>query len=106
LAKGCSGEAAILFRAKIINLGDAVDNGRLVSSATRAWRYLRREVLDDPRLLSGFCRSHRKFEEFVAGAYQSAHWSDVVLTPRSHDRGYDVAAWKRGRQVLDEVKAY
>jgi hypothetical protein len=49
---------------------------------------------------------HRKFEEFVAGGYVASQWNDVILSPRSHDRGFDIAARKRGRQILDEAKAY
>jgi hypothetical protein len=30
----------------------------------------------------------------------------VILSPRSHDHGFDIAAAKRGQQVLDEAKAY
>jgi hypothetical protein len=29
-----------------------------------------------------------------------------MLSPRSHDRGFDIAARKRDRQILDEAQAY
>src|ERR1044072_1874195 len=49
---------------------------------------------------------HRKFEEFVAGGYFTANWNDVTLSPSSRDGVFDVAARKRGRQILDEMKAF
>jgi hypothetical protein len=62
--------------------------------------------LEDPSLLQHFRVWYRNFEEFVAGAYRESHWNDVVLTPRSYDHGFDIAAQKRGRRILDETKAY
>jgi hypothetical protein len=98
--------ADILLQTRIVNLGQRVDRGQMVSGTTASWRALRKEVLEDESLLEYFPAWHRKFEEFVAGAYQTSHWSDVILSPRSHDGGFDVAARKRGRQILDEAKAY
>jgi len=98
--------ADILLHAQILCLGGRVDRGQIVSATTPAWVALRKEVLDDPSLLEYFPRWPRKFEEFVAGGYRASNWSDVILSPQSHDGGFDVAAWKRGRQILDEAKAY
>jgi hypothetical protein len=67
---------------------------------------LRKEVLADPSLMEYFPAYHRKFEEFVAGGYFASQWIDVILSPRAHDGGFDIAARKRGRQILDEAKAY
>jgi hypothetical protein len=99
-------DADVLFQTQIINLGQHVDRGRIVHATTPAWVALRKEVLERPSLLKIFPASYRKFEEFVAGAYVTSHWTDVILSPRSHDGGFDIAAWKRGRQILDDVKAY
>jgi len=50
----------------------------------------------------------RKWEEIVAGAYK-AQGFEVVLTPRSNDRGRDVIATKNDLgeiRFFDQVKAY
>lgn len=99
-------DADILLHTQLVNMGQSVEQGQRVSATTSAWSALRTEVLHDPSLMEFFPKWDRKFEEFIAGAYRESHWSDVILTPRSHDRGYDVAAYKRCRQILDEAKAY
>jgi hypothetical protein len=99
-------DADILLHTRIINLGRRVERGQIVTATTPAWLALRAELLKKPMLMEYFPLFHRKFEEFVAGGYRASHWSDGLLSPRSHDGGFDVAAWKRGRQILDEAKAY
>jgi hypothetical protein len=50
----------------------------------------------------------RKWEEIIAGAYKEQGF-DVVLTPRSNDKGRDVIATSRGVgciRYFDQVKAY
>lgn len=101
-----SRNADILLQTRIVNLGQHVERGQIVSTTTCAWSALRKEVLEDPSLLQHFRVWYRKFEEFVAGAYRESHWSDVILTPRSNDHGFDIAAQKRGRRILDETKAF
>jgi hypothetical protein len=98
--------ADILLATPLVTLGQRADFGRIVTATTPSWLALRKEVMEDPSLMKHFPAWHRKFEEFVAGGYFASQWSDVILSPRSHDRGFDVAARKRGRQILDEVKAY
>jgi hypothetical protein len=98
--------ADILFQTCILAFGQRVERGQIVRAITLAWSFLRKEVLDYPSMIENFPLHSRKFEEFVAGGYRASHWSDVVLTPRSHDGGFDVAATKRGRHVLDEAKAF
>ena len=51
----------------------------------------------------------RTWEEIIAGAYSRAGFDEVVLTPRSADKGRDVVATKRGVgsiRIFDQVKAY
>ncbi|MBI2360629.1 MAG: restriction endonuclease [Deltaproteobacteria bacterium] len=51
----------------------------------------------------------RKLEEIIAGAYEREGWPEVVLTPRSGDRGRNVIATKPGIgsiRIIDQVKAY
>lgn len=99
-------DADILLQTRLVSLGERVDRGRKVDGTTLSWTELRKAVLQNPSLLDFFPVWHRKFEEFVAGGYVASSWSDVVLSPRAHDGGFDVAARKRGRQIMDEVKAY
>ena len=50
----------------------------------------------------------RKWEEIIAGAYAQQGF-EVILTPRSNDKGRDVIATKRGLgsiRFVDQVKAY
>lgn len=96
----------ILLHTRIIHFGQKVDRGQVVAATTPSWLALRKEVLKDPMLMEFFPLFHRKFEEFIAGGYRASHWSDVILSPASHDGGFDIAARKRGRQILDEAKAY
>jgi len=98
--------ADILMQTRILTLGHAVDGGRIVAAITPSWLALRAEVLKNPRLMEHFPRWHRKFEEFVAGGYFESRWAEVTLSPRSQDGGFDIAARKRERQILDEAKAY
>jgi len=49
------------------------------------------------------------WEEVIAGAYERADFAEVILTPRSGDKGRDVVATKRGVgsiRIFDQVKAY
>ena len=49
------------------------------------------------------------WEEIIAGAYKEAGFDEVILTPRSGDKGRDVIATKRDIvtiRVIDQVKAY
>lgn len=51
----------------------------------------------------------RKWEEIIAGAYDRAGFDEVILTPRSSDKGRDVVATRRGVgsiRIFDQVKAY
>ncbi len=53
--------------------------------------------------------SWRKLEELIAGAYEREGGSEVILTPRSGDRGRDIIATKAGIgsiRFYDQVKRY
>lgn len=97
--------AEVLFQTEMIKLGQKVDRGQIVEEVAPSWMALHKEILEDPSLLSKFPAYHRKFEEFIAGGYLAEHWKDVILSPRSHDLGFDVAAWNRHGQILDDMKA-
>lgn len=52
---------------------------------------------------------HGKFEELIAGAFERAGYDQVILTPRSGDKGRDVIALKRGVgcvKIIGSVKRY
>ncbi|WP_437230796.1 restriction endonuclease [Planctomicrobium sp. SH661] len=99
-------DADILMQTELIRLGTSVPRGQVITGTTRAWDVLRQELLKHSELFDYFPRWHRKFEEFVGGAYHESQWSNVILSPRSGDGGFDIAAFKGGQQILDEIKAY
>jgi restriction system protein len=71
------------------------------------WFEIIAQLEHDPEFL--FKIPWRKLEEIIAGAYVRAGWPDVVLTPRSGDRGRDVIATRPGIcsiRIVDQVKAY
>ena len=64
-------------------------------------------LLEDPD--SAYQIPPRKFEELIAGAWErTGYFDEVILTPRSGDKGRDVIATKWGYgsvRIFDEVKA-
>jgi len=98
---------AVLLRAVVVNLGDQTDDGPLVEGVSVAWFEIVKELARDADFL--FKVPWRKLEELIAGAYERDGWPEVVLTPRSGDRGRDVIATKPGIgsiRIFDQVKAY
>ena len=72
------------------------------------WLRLSRDIEHNPEILFEFMKDPRKFEEFIAGAYEQDGWQ-VELTPFSGDLGRDVIATKPGHmaiRVLDQCKAF
>jgi restriction system protein len=97
----------ILLQASVVSLGDKVQEGHLIEGVSIAWFELIKHLERDPNFL--FQISWRKLEEIIAGAYEQAGWPEVILTPRSHDRGRDVIATKPGIgsiRIIDQVKAF
>jgi len=97
----------VLLQAGIVVIGDRTHEGQLVHGVSVAWLEIIREVERDPEFLSRI--PWRKLEELIAGAYEREGWPEVVLTPRSGDRGRDVIATKPGIgsiRIIDQVKAY
>jgi len=71
------------------------------------WFEILKRLRIDPAL--AFEISPRAWEELIAGAYKTAGFEEVILTPRSGDNGRDVIAVKYGLgsvRVIDQVKAY
>lgn len=83
--------------------------GVLVENTSIVWFEILSEIRKDSEFLYRFTKNGRAFEEFIAGAYVRAGWPEVILTPRSGDKGRDVIATKPGLgsiRILDQVKAY
>jgi hypothetical protein len=99
-------DADILLQTRLVRLGKRVGRGQLVVETTPSWQAVTSELDKDPSFLEWFPVWHRRFEELLAGGYLKSEWNDVVLSPRSRDGGFDIAAFKDGKQILDEAKAY
>jgi restriction system protein len=97
----------ILLQAAVINLGGSTSDGRLVIGVSVAWFEIIKQLERDPNFL--YQIPPRKLEELIAGAYERAGFSDVILTPRSGDLGRDIIATKPGFysiRIIDQIKAY
>jgi len=106
LGRYCGPE--VLLRTTLLRYGEKTEDGMLVKPAM-PWFQVLKQIASDGDFLLNFSHAPRKFEEFVAGAYQQAGFDDVILTPQSADRGRDVIAMKNGAcsiRILDQAKAY
>jgi len=92
----------------IVMLGAGIEAGRYIEAIAPPWLAIAAEIERQPDFLHYFSKYPRAFEEFLAGAYQRAGY-EVVLTPRSGDRGRDVIATRHGFgsvRILEQAKAY
>jgi restriction system protein len=90
----------------IHRLGSTPD-GHLVEAVLTPWIRLLASLKSDPNAM--YQISPRELEELIAAAYDLAGFDEVILTPRSGDRGRDVIATKKGVvqvRVLDQAKRY
>jgi restriction system protein len=90
----------------VVSLGEKTPEGHRIQAVTLPWFTLIEKIQRDAAYLNQI--DWRKLEELVAGAYEQAGY-DVVLTPRSADRGRDIVAIKHGVcsiRIIDQVKAY
>ena len=91
----------------LLEFGQATDEGRIVRAVALPWFEVMKMIENDPESI--YKIDPFDLEEIIAGAYRQAGFDEVVLTPRSGDKGRDVIAIKRGIvsvRVLDQVKAY
>ena len=91
----------------ILELGSATDEGRLVQAVSVPWFEIMRMIEKDPDAIYEI--DPFTWEEIIAGAYKEAGFDEVILTPRSSDKGRDVIATKTGVgsvRFFDQVKAY
>ena len=97
---------AITMKA-ILDFGEATDDGQLVRAVTFPWFEIVKFINEKPESI--YQINWRKWEEIIAAAYDQAGFDEVVLTPRSGDRGRDIVATKNGIgsiRIFDQVKAY
>lgn len=81
--------------------------GSLVRAVAVPWFEILERIRRDPD--GAYQIDPRTWEEIIAGAYTRAGFDEVVLTPRSGDKGRDVVATKSGIgsiRIFDQVKAY
>jgi restriction system protein len=91
----------------VVRFGGRTHEGMLIQMVEPAWTRIIEMMQQDPGLM--FEIPPRQWEVIIAGAYKTAGFEDVILTPRSGDLGRDIIATKRGIgtvRVIDQVKAY
>lgn len=91
----------------LLTFGSKTSEGVLVEGVSVAWFKILEEIQKDPQ--GAYAIGAREWEEIIAGAYERAGFDEVVLTPRSGDKGRDVVATKNGIgsiRIFDQVKAY
>jgi restriction system protein len=97
----------VLVQATVVMFGDRRTEGQVIAGLAVPWFEIIAQLARDPEWL--FRIPWRQLEEIIAGAYHRAGWPDVVLTPRSGDRGRDVIATRLGVasiRIIDQIKAY
>ena len=104
-------ERNITLKTALVDYGQKTNEGHLVKAVAIPWLEILREIERNPEFLWQFTKHPRRFEEFIAGAYNRLEWDNVVITPQARDRGRDliVTADLPGVgtvQFVDECKAY
>jgi restriction system protein len=96
----------ILIRA-VLEFAGQSSEGALVQAVALPWYEILAMIRRDPESI--YSIEPRTWEEVIAGAYEKAGFDEVILTPRSGDKGRDVVATKQGVgsiRIFDQVKAY
>ena len=97
----------LLLPAEIVAIGDSMPEGQLIEAVMLPWYDIINALVRDQNFLHQL--DWRRVEELIAGAYTRDGWPEVILTPRSGDRGRDIIASKPGFGAIrfyDQVKAY
>lgn len=95
----------ILLQAVVIP-GEDTDEGQIIQAVAIPWFKIVELMQRDPSVM--YRLDWRKWEELIAGAYKMEGF-EVVLTPRSNDKGRDIIASSKGFgsiRYFDQVKAY
>ena len=106
--EGIGDKATLVLQTALVDLGSKTPDGVIIEAVTVPWFEIAEALESNPELLFDFVKNPRRFEEFIAGAYEQAGYT-VELTPPSGDGGRDVIATLSGIvtvRVLDQVKAY
>lgn len=95
---------SVLLQAVIVP-GDETAEGQLIESVAFPWFEIIERIAQTPDTIYEI--DWRKWEEIIAAAYKQQGF-EVILTPRSNDKGRDVIATNRLGSVrfFDQVKAY
>ena len=91
----------------LLSFGEKTSEGRLVEAAGVPWFKIIEMINKDPESI--YQIDPFTWEEIIAGAYDTAGFDEVILTPRSGDKGRDVIAVINGVgsiKIVDQVKAY
>jgi len=91
----------------IVNPIGSLPDGDIIFTLQPAWEAILKIAKTNPEIL--FNLSSRQWEQVVAACYDKAGFDEVILTPRSGDKGRDVIAVKNGMwsvRIIDQVKAY
>ncbi len=91
----------------LLQVRQTTKEGALIEAVALPWFRILELIRRDPQ--SVYQIDPRVWEEIVAGAYTRAGFDEVILTPRSGDKGRDVVATKRGIgsiRIFDQIKAY
>lgn len=91
-----------------VEKGKKTDDGEIVIAVTAVWYEIIKLIEKDPSVIHKI--DWRKLEEIVAGMHErTGIFDEVILTPRSGDRGRDVVLIRHGHYSLhffDQIKAY
>jgi restriction system protein len=99
-------EAPPILLQALLTFGERVPEGQVVTAAALPWFEAIRLAQGDPNLMHKL--GWREWEAIIAGAYRRAGF-EVILTPRSNDKGRDVIATRHdvgSIRYYDQVKAY
>ena len=91
----------------LLHFADRSKEGILVRAVAVPWFEIMAMLRQDPEAV--YKIPARTWEEIIAGAYERAGFDEVILTPRSGDKGRDIVATKSGIgsiRIFDQVKAY
>lgn len=107
LGMGDNPSIANLLVQGIIERVEPHSEGYLIRAISLPWKVIARELVNDWN--KAFKIPSDKWEEMIAAAFEQDGFDQVILTPRSGDRGRDVIAIKNGIgsiRIIDSVKAY
>ena len=99
-------EAALLVQGVVEPYGSTPE-GQLVRAFALPWKTIIDRLKKD--WMQAFKIPPRIWEEMIAAAFDQDGYDEVILTPRSGDRGRDVVAIKNGIgciRIIGSVKAY